>query len=152
MSFPGGRRARRSSFQSHPSLHPKCPSQAPLVPITPALVRVLQTLQMSTHRRHCRTSNHTRCSCAYFRHSKCPNAFPIQAADAHSTRPKDTRARARTSNSPSVHSRRQRCTCSRSKDTRSRARTSNSPDFHSGGNAHVHSSHGATCSRELQTS
>jgi hypothetical protein len=91
--------------------HSKCPFLAAsarlLVPRTPALVRVLQTLQLSIlggippARRRC---------------------------------PKDTRARARTSNTPNVHSRavlqtlqlsRRQSARPRPKDTRARARTPN---------------------------
>ena len=49
---------------------------------------------------HVHSSQGHPCSCAYFKHSKCP----FMAATRTSTRPKDTRARARTSNTPNVHS------------------------------------------------
>ena len=91
-------------------------SARPLVPRTPVLVRVLQTLQMS-----------------------------IPGGSWHVPRPKDTRARARTSNTPNVHSWRHSRTSPRSKDTRARARTSNTPDVRSG--RQMSTSDSPTCTR-----
>ena len=113
--------------------HSKCPFSAAslarlLVPRTPVLVRVLQTLQMSIGRQsHVHSSQGHPFSCAYFKH---PNVH--SAASRTSACSKDTRSRARTSNSPSVHSRRHTRTSPRSKDTRARARTSNTPNVRAG--------------------
>ena len=72
-----------SSSQGHPCSrayfkHSKCPfaaaSRTSLVPRTPVLVRVLQTLQMSVLGgiSHVLSFQSHPCSCAYFKHSKCP--------------------------------------------------------------------------------
>ena len=103
-------------------------SHVHLVPRTPVLARVLQTLQMSIHGGilHVHSFQGHPCSCAYFKHSKCP----FRRHSCTSTRPKDTRARARTSNTPNVHSG-GILHVPRPKDTRARARTSNTPNVHS---------------------
>ena len=134
MSIPGG------------MLHVHCPR-------TPVLVRVLQTLQLSIigGNEHVPSSQGHPCSRAYFKHSNCPfmaasctSLVPrtpvlvrvlqtlqmsiLGGTLARLTRSKDTRARARTSNTPNVHSRRPTRTSTRPKDTRARASTSNTPN------------------------
>ena len=76
-----------------------------------------------------RTSPRSKDTRARARTSNTPNVHSWRHTRT-STRPKDTRARARTSNTPNVHSRRHTRTSPRSKDTRARARTSNTPNVH----------------------
>ena len=166
-----------------------------LVPRTPVLVRVLQTLQMSIHggippvrtsRLHVRAHSQGHpFSRAYFKQSKCPRSRPtpvlvrVPTSNVHRRQrplvPRTPVLARVLANSPSVHSRRHHahvasvprtpvlarvlqtvqmsipggslCTYTRPKDTRARARTSNTPNFRfQAAYAHVHSSHGAPCS------
>ena len=110
-------------LQTSPNVHSGGMLARPLVPRTPVLVRVLQTLQLSTPggTLHVSSSQGHPFSCAYFKHSKCP----FSAAYAHVVRPKDTRSRARTSNTPNFRTTRQTHTYTRPTAPRSRARISN---------------------------
>ena len=163
----------RARTSNTPNVHSWRHTRTSLVPRTPVLVRVLQTLQMSIPggtRARLTFQGHP-FSCAYFKHSKCP----FQAASLHVHSSKDTLARARTSNTPTVHSRRQVAhahsfqghpcswayfndtpnvhsrqqtrTSPRPTHTLARARTSNNPNFHSWRQTRTStSSHGASCS------
>ena len=86
----------RARTSNTPNVHSGGILARPLVPRTPVLVRVLQTLQMSILGGipHVLSSQSHPCSCAYFKHSK----FPFWRQTRTSTRPTAPRARARTSN------------------------------------------------------
>ena len=110
----------RARTSNTPNVHSGGIMARILVPRTPVLVRVLQTLQMSTIGGTAHVSRPKHLLVAYFKHSKCP-----RAASRTSSRSKDTRSRARTSNSPDFHSWRQARTSTRPTAPRARARTSN---------------------------
>ena len=139
------------TFQGHPFScayfkHSKCPFQAalahvPPVPRTPVLVRVLQhsNCPFSAASRTSPRPKDTRCSCAYFKHSKCPYLAALSQFSSN------TPCSCAYFKHPVLPAARAVCSF---QGHPSRARTSNTPDFHSWRhNAHVHSSHGAPCSR-----
>ena len=110
----------------------------PLVPRTPVLARVLSNtpnVHSRRHTSHVTSSQGHPFSCAYFKHSKCPlGGNRTSPSQGHPC----SRAYFKHSKCPSGGTR----TSPRPKDTRSRARTSNTPNVHSGGKSHVSASQG----------